>query len=110
MKNLTENFRVKDLVDTLQSLRTKDLTDNLPSRDQIAEALGLATRSRATDALGGFGLFAVGVLVGAGLALLFAPKSGDELREDLGERVSSLREGLTPQRDDTGASRPARTA
>jgi len=112
MKDLTENFRLKDLTDTLQSLRTKDLTASMPTREQIAEALGLATqRSRTTEIFGGFGLFAMGILVGAGLALLFAPKSGDELREELGERVSGLREGFSQQLDEfSGGSRPARTA
>ena len=32
-----------------------------------------------------------GALVGAGLALLLAPKAGQELREDLGESLTSLR-------------------
>ena len=43
--------------------------------------------------------FAVGALtgamVGAGLALLFAPKAGAELREDLSESVTSLRGAVT---------------
>ncbi len=33
-----------------------------------------------------------GALVGAGLALLLAPKAGAELREELGESLTSLRE------------------
>ena len=105
------DLSVRDLVDTLQSLKTKDLTENLPSGEDIAQALGLTTRSRGSDVFSGLGLFAAGILVGAGLALLFAPTSGDELREDLGERVSSLREGFSQSRDDAGTgSRPARTA
>jgi gas vesicle protein len=32
---------------------------------------------------GGIGLFLLGVAVGAGLALLYAPQSGDETRQDL---------------------------
>ncbi len=35
-----------------------------------------------------------GALVGAGLALLLAPKAGQELREDLGESLTSLRDAV----------------
>lgn len=35
-----------------------------------------------------------GALVGAGLALLLAPKAGTELREELGESLTSLREAV----------------
>jgi len=35
-----------------------------------------------------------GAMVGVGLALLFAPKSGSLLREDIGEGVGSLREAI----------------
>jgi hypothetical protein len=34
----------------------------------------------------------VGAAVGAGLGLLFAPKSGEETRADLGKRIARLRE------------------
>lgn len=40
---------------------------------------------------GGFGSFVLGALVGAGLALLFAPKSGEETQEELRERAKQLR-------------------
>jgi len=35
-----------------------------------------------------------GAVVGAGVALLFAPKAGVELREDLGESMGTLREAV----------------
>ena len=35
-----------------------------------------------------------GAMVGAGLALLFAPKAGAELRGDLGESVTSVRDAV----------------
>lgn len=35
-----------------------------------------------------------GVMVGAGLALLFAPKAGSELRGELSESVTSMREAV----------------
>ena len=54
------------------------------SRDDILGALGIENNQNwMTFALAGFG---VGCLVGAGLALAFAPKSGRELRSDIYER------------------------
>lgn len=41
---------------------------------------------------GGMGSFVLGALVGAGLALLFAPRSGEETQEELRERARKLRE------------------
>jgi gas vesicle protein len=43
------------------------------------------------DSGGGAGSFLFGALVGAGLALLFAPKSGAETQEDLKEQARKLR-------------------
>ena len=38
----------------------------------------------------GFGKLLVGGAIGAGVALLFAPKKGEELRKDLAEKASEL--------------------
>ena len=43
------------------------------------------------DSGGGLGSFVLGALVGAGLALLFAPKSGAETQEDLKEHARRFR-------------------
>lgn len=43
------------------------------------------------DRGGGMGSFVLGALVGAGLALLFAPKSGAETQADLKEHARKLR-------------------
>jgi len=43
------------------------------------------------DGGGGLGSFVLGALVGAGLALLFAPKSGAETQEELKEHARKLR-------------------
>ena len=40
---------------------------------------------------GGVGPFFLGALVGAGLALLLAPKSGEETQEEIKERAQKLR-------------------
>ena len=42
---------------------------------------------------GQLGSFVLGALVGAGLAFLFAPQSGEETQEELRERARQLREG-----------------
>lgn len=41
---------------------------------------------------GGLGSFVLGALVGAGLALLFAPQSGDETQEQIRTRARELRD------------------
>ena len=41
--------------------------------------------------LGALGLVAVGAMIGAGLALLFAPKTGEETRELLREKSGDIR-------------------
>ena len=43
------------------------------------------------DGGGGVGSFVLGALVGAGLALLFAPQSGAETQEELKEQARKLR-------------------
>lgn len=53
----------------------------------------------------GMGSFVVGALVGAGLALLFAPQSGKETQEEIRVRANKLR-GAAEERmlDMQGAS------
>lgn len=70
-------------------LRLKDIS-NLKdlSKDDVLEAIGLQTRpSTSAAAMGALGTFGLGLLVGAGLALLAAPKAGRDLREDLKDRL-----------------------
>ena len=43
------------------------------------------------DSGGSFGSFCLGALVGAGLALLFAPQSGEETQEEIRVRAQKLR-------------------
>ena len=71
----------------------KEFARNLPSTDEIIRALGLhARRSTGSEMVPSLALFGAGVLVGAGLALLFAPSSGRELREELSERAAELKD------------------
>jgi len=72
-------------------MKLRDLTDF--DKDDILGALGLQSKQSASAwAFGTFSLFGLGVLVGAGVALLLAPKPGSELRRDLGERVKTVRD------------------
>lgn len=49
-------------------------------RDDMLARIGLEERSPKSDWFGGLGLFALGMLVGAGMGVLFAPRRGDEVR------------------------------
>ncbi len=54
-------------------------------RDEILKRLGLEERTPAGDFFTGLGLFSVGMLAGAALGLLFAPRRGEEMRQAVGE-------------------------
>ena len=58
---------------------------NAIDREALLKRMGLEERSPAGDFFTGLGLFAVGVLVGAGLGMLFAPKRGEEMREQVSD-------------------------
>jgi hypothetical protein len=69
----------------------EDIVNALPSREDIAAAAGLqARRSVSGDLASALSIFAAGIILGAGLALLFAPKAGEEIRRELAERVGDV--------------------
>ena len=69
----------------LKDLRWKDVKNM--DRDDVLERFGLEERSPMGDFFSGLGLFALGVLVGAGLGVLFAPKPGSETRTQVSEAI-----------------------
>lgn len=72
-------------------------------KDDVLDLLGLETRKGPTDwLLPTLGAFSVGLLLGAGLGLLMAPKPGSELRNDLRTR-------LQPGQDSMGTGTQQRT-
>jgi len=62
--------------------------------NDVLEMLGLERKRDTTDwIVPTVGVFAVGVLVGAGIGLLFAPKPGSQMREDLSKGVGQRFQG-----------------
>ena len=90
-------------------MKLSDVSDL--SKEDVLSSVGLATnRSTTQRVLNALGFFGAGLVVGATAALLFAPKSGRGLREDIGERLSDLRKGDGVAAPDTSdAPREART-
>ncbi|MET1085111.1 MAG: YtxH domain-containing protein [Burkholderiales bacterium] len=82
-------------------------SDLLPTKDNIAEALRQLTgRSNPPDQLlSAVGIFAAGILTGAALAILFAPKPGAELRQEIGARVGDFRDKIAKTAEDVADSR-----
>lgn len=69
-----------DLKDIRKQLRNID-------KDDLLELVGLQQRSAASDVMSVLAAFGVGMLVGAGVGMLLAPKPGRELRDDLRNRL-----------------------
>lgn len=62
-------------------------------RDRLIHNLGLDRQVRAMDTLlPALGIFSAGLLVGVGMGLLLAPKSGRELRGDITHGINDLTE------------------
>ena len=65
------------------------------SREDILDALGIErSGSWFGPAAAAFG---IGLVVGAAAALLLAPKSGEELRQDLSQKMREMREQVRPE-------------
>jgi len=77
-------------------MRIEELLQALPSKETLSAAAGFHPNGRsytsgaASELLPALGIFGTGLLLGAGLALLFAPKLGSEVREDLAGKMRAL--------------------
>jgi hypothetical protein len=74
-------------------MNIEDILQALPSKEDIVRAAGVGNRASASadHMLSVLGLFGAGIFVGASLALLFAPKPGQQIREEIAEKVGELR-------------------
>jgi gas vesicle protein len=93
-------------------MNLKDLKNM--DKEDILGLLGLETKSSTGAWLAGaLGTFGVGLLVGAGIGLMLAPKPGRELREDIRDRLRRAPEALDQAvssvsgRESAGANKPA---
>lgn len=69
-------------------MNVSDLISHLPSQTSLARMLD-ARQNRSAGEYAG--MLSIGLILGAALALLFAPKPGRELREQISERVAGPR-------------------
>lgn len=90
---------VEKTIDRLTELldRATKVAQDLEVKDRLGEAVAALRRTRVTqEESAGVERFMTGMLVGVavgfGLALLLAPKSGEELRDDLMQRGIELRD------------------
>ena len=60
--------------------------------EDFLHGIGLQRRSMFSAALSALGLFTAGLIAGAAVSLLFAPKTGQEVRQDIAQRMATLRE------------------
>ncbi|MEZ4461882.1 MAG: YtxH domain-containing protein [bacterium] len=61
--------------------------------DAVLDRLGLEPRKSTMEImLPALGVFGAGIAVGAVLGVLFAPKRGEELRNDIRHRISDIRD------------------
>ena len=74
------------------NLNLKDLRKL--DRDELLGMIGLERKSSTDWIVPTLGALSVGILLGAGLGLLLAPKSGSELREDLSKKLQGTADNL----------------
>jgi hypothetical protein len=81
---------------------TREPSPDVHDDDEVTEPLGRPYEEPIDwGRLGFFGLgVALGVILGSGTALLFAPESGEEVRAGIGRRARSMREDAHDAWDD----------
>lgn len=83
---------------------TKEMLKNI-NGDQILEALGLERRTAGAAAIvPALGVFGVGLLIGAAIGMVFAPKTGGELRSEVANRFGDLKTRFNGESADRSAS------
>ncbi|TMC76437.1 MAG: YtxH domain-containing protein [Chloroflexi bacterium] len=107
---------LQDVVDDLKVQATKRANELLGEGTKRANELFGEGKSEVRRVVGGhsdgalFGTLALGLLlgaiVGAAIALLFAPFTGDEARRRLGESVEKVRPSEAAAKAGNGSTRP----
>jgi hypothetical protein len=91
-------------------MKIEDILNALPSKEDIANALSGQTRNNTGgDLLTALGIFGTGLLLGAGLAFLLAPTTGQQLRHDLAEKIGDVGHKLA-RSEEGSIGRPADAA
>jgi hypothetical protein len=72
----------------------RGLKENMPSTDDVLSAVGLQVERNASNTFNTLAAFALGALVGAVFTALYAPKTGDDMRRDLNDRVRQFGERM----------------
>jgi hypothetical protein len=91
--------------DTLQEL--KAAMERLPGTNDALGFLGLSRAEPQQLSLSSLGAFTMGIALGAALGLLFAPRTGEELRAQLGEQASELAGDVGRRLQRADATRPS---
>jgi len=85
----------------------EDILTRLPSKADLLNAAGLDNRHTFNgDLLTAIGIFGAGMMLGAGLALLFAPKPGEELRQEIAEKFNEVNRRFSSEGPEQSSSRP----
>jgi hypothetical protein len=74
--------------------------------ENVLDRLGYEQKRSSTDVIvPALGIFSAGLVVGAALGLLFAPKRGEEVRGELRHRLDDLRQRGADRYDDLRSRR-----
>jgi hypothetical protein len=108
-KLTSEDFRMAG--ERIRSMSGGDLRKYaMTLTDDALEHAGLVRKANVAGPVGAtIGGLGAGMLLGAGMALLFAPRSGSETRHMIGERVKNIRPGNGQQMEtspETTGQRP----
>lgn len=93
MNNPFSNFDLSELEfnpGETMNITKEDLLSNLPWLARNQASAPVATTNVANEVLPALAIFGAGLVVGAGLGLLFAPKAGRELRNEIADRATDL--------------------
>ena len=86
---------------TLSQLNNQPSSSYDSGMGNMLDRLGYEPKRTSTDViLPAISIFSAGLVVGAALGVLFAPKRGDEIRGDIRHRLSDLRSSEDGERYD----------